>query len=84
VLSGASLMNIDWQQAGRRLVTGWPHGRAAEAWLAAKSDFGRWTFDTLGLARPELTCGPDNVSSRRVAADVASPAKEYSSVAYVR
>jgi hypothetical protein len=65
------------------VVTGWRHSRADAGWLAARSDFGRWTFETLGLARLELTCGPGHVGSRRVASDVASPAKA-SSVAYVR
>jgi hypothetical protein len=83
VLGDASLIDVDWQQAGRALVTGWRRRRAAEAWLAARSGFGRWIFDTLSLARLELTGGPDNVGSRRVASDVASPAKD-SSVAYVR
>jgi hypothetical protein len=59
VLGGASLIDVDWQQAGRALVTGWRRRRAAEAWLAARSGFGRWIFDTLGLARLELTCGPE-------------------------
>ena len=27
----------------------------------------RWAFDELGIARLELTCGPDNVASQRVA-----------------
>ena len=83
MLSGASLMDADWKQAGAALVTGWSHGRPVEAWLAAVQ---LWVLDldTLGLARLELTCGLDNVGSRRVAADVASPTKEYSSVAYVR
>jgi RimJ/RimL family protein N-acetyltransferase len=27
----------------------------------------RWTFAELGLARLELTCGPDNEASQRVA-----------------
>ena len=27
----------------------------------------RWAFDALGVARLELTCGPDNVASQRVA-----------------
>ena len=26
-----------------------------------------WAFDTLGVTRLELTCGPDNVASQRVA-----------------
>ena len=73
-------MDADWKQAGAALVTGWSHRRAVEARLAAV----QLDLDTLGLARLELTCGLDNVGSRRVAADVASPTKEYSSVAYVR
>ena len=28
----------------------------------------RWAFDELAIARLELTCGPDNVASQRVAA----------------
>ena len=27
----------------------------------------RWAFDSLGVVRLELTCGPDNVASQRVA-----------------
>jgi RimJ/RimL family protein N-acetyltransferase len=27
----------------------------------------RWAFDDLGIARLELTCGPDNTASQRVA-----------------
>jgi len=59
-------MNVDWKQAGAALVTGWSHGRPVEAWLAAVQ-LRVLDLDTLGLARLELTCGLDNVGSRRVA-----------------
>ena len=55
------------------------HGRAALGyWLAAEARgrgvathavrlLSRWAIAELGLARLELTCGPDNEASRRVA-----------------
>ena len=55
------------------------HGRAAVGyWLASEARgrgvaahavrlLARWAFAELGLARLELTCGPDNEASQRVA-----------------
>jgi RimJ/RimL family protein N-acetyltransferase len=68
VLGGGSLHEIDLE-----------HGRAAIGyWLASSSRgrgvatratrlMARWAFEGLGVIRLELTCGPDNASSQRVA-----------------
>lgn len=68
VLGGCSLQDV-------RL----DHGRAAVGyWLASQARgrgaathavrlLARWAFAELGLARLELTCGPDNETSQRVA-----------------
>jgi RimJ/RimL family protein N-acetyltransferase len=68
VLGGCSLDRVDLEQ-GRAAVGFWlatdarGRGVATHAvWLVAG-----WAFAELGLARLELTCGPDNDASQRVA-----------------
>jgi RimJ/RimL family protein N-acetyltransferase len=68
VLGGGSLYDVNLE-----------HGRAAVGYWLAREARGRgvathavrlvarWVFAGLGLARLELTCGPDNEASQRVA-----------------
>ncbi len=54
---------------GRAAVGYWlaPEGRGRGAAAHAVRLLARWAFAELGLARLELTCGPDNKASQRVA-----------------
>ncbi len=68
VLGGASLHAIDLEQ-GRAAIGYWvapPEQRRGVATHATRL-LARWAFETLGLARLELTCSPDNAASQRVA-----------------
>ena len=63
-----SLYDID--PHNQRAATGyWPAAPARGRGSATRALrlLSRWAFDTLGLARLELTCGPDNTASQRVA-----------------
>jgi RimJ/RimL family protein N-acetyltransferase len=68
VLGGASLHDID--QGHRRASVGYwlaPEARGGGLASRAVRLIAGWAFEDLGLARLELTCGPDNHASQRVA-----------------
>jgi RimJ/RimL family protein N-acetyltransferase len=68
VLGCASLYGLDREQ--RRAAVGYwlaPQARGRGVASAAVRLLARWGFTTLGLDRIELTCGPDNDASQRVA-----------------
>ena len=69
VLGSASLYAIDLEQ--RTAAIGYwvlPGARRRGIATAAVRLLARWAFDELAIARLELTCGPDNEASQRVAA----------------
>ena len=68
VLGGVSLNNVDLPQ-GRAAVGYWLAAEARGRGVATRSVrlLARWAFEDLGIARLELTCGPDNHASQRVA-----------------
>ena len=68
VLGGSSLSNVNAEQ-GRAAVGYWlaPHARGRGVATRAVQLIARWAFDEVGVARLELTCGPDNLASQRVA-----------------
>jgi RimJ/RimL family protein N-acetyltransferase len=68
VLGGASLYAVDLPE-GRASVGYWLVAGARGRGFAARAVrlLARWAFDDLGVARLELTCGPDNLASQRVA-----------------
>jgi RimJ/RimL family protein N-acetyltransferase len=68
VLGGGSLYGIDLEQ-GRAAVGYWlmPCSRGRGVATHATRLMARWAFEGLGVARVELTCGPDNERSQRVA-----------------
>jgi RimJ/RimL family protein N-acetyltransferase len=68
VLGGASLYDVDLDQ--RRAALGYwlaPEARGRGVATHAVRLLARWAFDALRLVRLELTCGPDNLASQRVA-----------------
>ena len=69
VLGGGSLYDVDLEQS-RAAVGYWlaPAARSRGVATHAVRLLARWAFSRLGLARLELTCGPDNEASQRVAA----------------
>lgn len=68
VLGGASLNGVDLSE-GRAAVGYWlaPSARGRGVAIHAVRLLARWAFDDVGLGRLELTCGPDNRASQRVA-----------------
>ena len=68
ILGGASVygINADERQAS---VGYWvaAHGREKGVATHATKLLARWAFDVLEIERLQLTCGPDNVASQRVA-----------------
>ena len=68
LLGGGSLNNVDLEQ-GRAAVGYWLVARARGRGVATHAVrlIARWAFEQLGIARLELTCGPDNDPSKRVA-----------------
>jgi RimJ/RimL family protein N-acetyltransferase len=68
LLGGASLNNVSLSQ-GRAGVGYWlaPDARGRGIATRAVRLLARWAFDSLGVARLELTCGPDNHASQHVA-----------------
>jgi RimJ/RimL family protein N-acetyltransferase len=68
VLGGVSLHQVRLDQ-GCAAVGYWlaPEARGRGAATHAVRLLARWAFAELGLARLELTCGPDNETSRHVA-----------------
>ena len=69
VLGGGSVYGIDLDQ-GHAAVGYWlwPVSRGRGIATHATRLMARWAFEVLGVARLELTCGPDNEASQRVAA----------------
>lgn len=68
VRGGVALYDVS--AAERRAAVGyWLAASARGRGLATRSVLllARWAFAELGLARLELTCGPDNLASQRVA-----------------
>jgi RimJ/RimL family protein N-acetyltransferase len=68
VFGGGSLWQVDLEQ-GRAAVGYWlaPAHRGRGKASRATRLMARWAFAELGVARLELTCGPDNEASARVA-----------------
>jgi len=68
VVGGGSVHAIDLEQ-GRAAVGFWlaPKHRGRGIATRATRLMARWAFSDLGVARLELTCGPDNEASQRVA-----------------
>lgn len=68
VLGGASLYDVDLGQA-RSGIGYWlvPEARGRGAATHTVRLLSGWAFRELGLKRTELTCGPDNSASQRVA-----------------
>ena len=68
VLGGGSLNNVDLEQ-GRAAVGYWlaPQARGRGVATHAVRLIAPWALHHLGVARLELTCGPDNRASTRVA-----------------
>jgi RimJ/RimL family protein N-acetyltransferase len=68
VLGGGSVYDIDLEQ-GRAAVGFWlaPEARGRGVATHATRLMARWAFETLGVVRLELTCGPENEASQRVA-----------------
>jgi RimJ/RimL family protein N-acetyltransferase len=68
VLGGGSLYDVDLDE--RRAAVGYwlaPQARGRGVVTHAVRLVARWAFEELGVARLELTCGPDNHASQRVA-----------------
>ena len=68
VLGGASLNEVDLG-LGRAAVGYWlaPEARGRGIATGAVRLLARWAFEELRVSRLELTCGPDNEASQRVA-----------------
>ena len=77
VLGGGSLNNVDLRE-GRAAIGYWlaPHARGRGVATHAVRLIAGWAFRDLQVARLELTCGPDNVASQRVAERCGLPVKE--------
>ncbi len=68
IIGGASVYDIEPPFA-RASVGYWvaPHARRKGVATHAVLLLARWAFDELGIKRLQLTCGPDNHASQRVA-----------------
>jgi len=68
VLGGASIYKINLER-GSAALGYWlaPQARGRGVTSGAVRLLAQWGFTKLGLARIELTCGPDNEASQRVA-----------------
>jgi RimJ/RimL family protein N-acetyltransferase len=68
LLGGASIYDIEAGQ-GRACVGYWlaPHARGRGVATRAVLMLARWAFEDLKIQRLQLTCGPDNEASQRVA-----------------
>ena len=69
LLGCVALYGID-EANGRGSIGYWvaAHARGRQLAATAVGLLSAWAFETLLLARLELTCGPDNAASQRVAA----------------
>jgi RimJ/RimL family protein N-acetyltransferase len=69
IVGGASVYDIERGQ-GRASAGYWvaAHARGRGIATHAVLLLARWAFDELGIARLQITCGPDNAASQRVAA----------------
>jgi RimJ/RimL family protein N-acetyltransferase len=69
LLGGGSLNNVELRE-GRAAIGYWlaPHARGRGVATHAVRLLAGWAFRDLQVARLELTCGPDNLASQRVAA----------------
>jgi RimJ/RimL family protein N-acetyltransferase len=69
IIGGASVYDIE-AAFGRASVGYWvaAHARGRGVATHAVLLLARWAFADLGIGRLQLTCGPDNVASQRVAA----------------
>src|ERR1051325_2093027 len=69
IIGGASVYDIEALSA-RASVGYWvaAHARGRGVATHAVLLLARWAFTELGIARLQLTCGPDNAASQRVAA----------------
>ena len=68
LIGGASVYDIE--PVPRRASIGYwvaAHARGRGVARHAVSLLATWAFDELGIARLQITCGPDNVASQRVA-----------------
>lgn len=68
IIGGASVYDIEHDQ--RRASVGyWVAAPARRRGVATHAVLllARWAFEDLGMARLQLTCGPDNLPSQRVA-----------------
>ena len=68
LLGGASLNGVD-PNSGRASLGYWLTPAARGRGVSSRSVrlISRWALETLELARLEITCGPDNIGSQRVA-----------------
>jgi RimJ/RimL family protein N-acetyltransferase len=68
ILGGASIYDIE-AEWGRASTGYWLAPRARGRGIATRAVklLARWAFDELGIERLQLTCGPDNLASQRVA-----------------
>jgi RimJ/RimL family protein N-acetyltransferase len=69
IIGGASIYDIE-AAAGRASVGYWvaAHARGRGVATRAVLLLARWAFEDLLIARLQITCGPDNAASQRVAA----------------
>jgi RimJ/RimL family protein N-acetyltransferase len=69
IIGGASIYDIE-AAVGRASVGYWVAAHARERGVATHAVrlLARWAFADLAIARLQLTCGPDNPASQRVAA----------------
>ncbi len=69
IIGGASIYDIE-PGVGRAAVGYWvaAHARGRGVATHAVLLLARWAFDEVAIARLQLTCGPDNTASQRVAA----------------
>jgi RimJ/RimL family protein N-acetyltransferase len=68
IIGGASVYDIDADE--RQASVGYwveAHARGNGVATHATKLLATWAFDALGIERLQLTCGPDNVASQRVA-----------------
>jgi RimJ/RimL family protein N-acetyltransferase len=70
IASRVSVLVYDIDAGQARAAVGYwlaPHARGRGIATRAVRLLARWALDDLGLARLQITCGPDNLASQRVA-----------------